>query len=62
MTRTRQGCGLWLRHWGRELIDTRRTIVAVLGAVLISLARRLPEPDWAAITALIVMQSPWGRR
>ncbi len=44
----------------RELIHAVRTTIAALGSLLIARLCKLPEAYWAAITAMIVMQSTLG--
>ncbi len=50
----------WPRAERRELVHAVRTTLAAVGALLIARLCKLPEAYWAAITAMIVMQSTLG--
>ena len=50
----------WQRAYQRELLHAARTTVAAVASLLIARLCRLPESYWAAITAMIVMQSTLG--
>jgi uncharacterized membrane protein YccC len=44
----------------QDVIHATRTTVAALAALLVARLFKLPEAYWAAITALVVMQSTFG--
>lgn len=44
----------------KEVLHSIRTAIAAVGAVLIARLCRLPESQWAAITAIVIMQSTLG--
>jgi uncharacterized membrane protein YgaE (UPF0421/DUF939 family) len=44
----------------QEVLHSIRTAVAAIGSVLIARLCRLPESYWAAITAIVIMQSTLG--
>jgi uncharacterized membrane protein YccC len=50
----------WLRLEQREVLHAIRTAVAAVAALLIARLCRLPEAYWAAVTAIVVMQSTLG--
>jgi len=50
----------WMQANKRELVHSLRTTVAAVGSLLIARLFKLPESYWAAITAMIVMQSTIG--
>jgi uncharacterized membrane protein YgaE (UPF0421/DUF939 family) len=50
----------WLRMYQREVLHSIRTAVAAVASVLIARLCRLPESYWAAITAIVIMQSTLG--
>lgn len=50
----------WLQANKRELVHSSRTTVAAVGSLLTATLFRVPESYWAAITAMIVMQSTIG--
>ncbi len=50
----------WPRVEQKELIHAVRTTIAAVGSLLIARLCKLPEAYWAAITAMIVMQSTLG--
>jgi uncharacterized membrane protein YccC len=50
----------WLHTDQREVFNSIRTAVAAVGSLLIARFCRLPESYWAAITAIVVMQSTLG--
>ena len=49
-----------LRIDQKEVLHSIRTAVAAVGSLLIARFCRLPEPYWAAITTIIIMQSNLG--
>jgi len=51
---------VWPRVERRELVHAVRTTIVAVGSLLIARLCRLPEAYWAAITAMIVMQSTLG--
>ncbi len=51
---------VWPRVEPRELFHAVRTTIAAVGSLLIARLCKLPESYWAAITAMIVMQSTLG--
>ena len=51
---------VWPRVERRELVHAARTTIVAVGSLLIARLCRLPEAYWAAITAMIVMQSTLG--
>ena len=55
---------VWKRVWpgvpGRELLHAVRTTLAAVFSLSIARLFKLPEAYWAAITAMIVMQSTLG--
>jgi len=55
-----KGKSMWPRVERRELVHAVRTTVAAVGSLLIARLCKLPEAYWAAITAMIVMQSTLG--
>jgi uncharacterized membrane protein YccC len=50
----------WLHVDQRELIHAARTAIAAVASLLIARLFRLPDPYWAAIATMIVMQSTLG--
>ena len=50
----------WRRMEWQELVHSVRTMIAAVASLLLARLFRLPESYWAAITAMIVMQSTLG--
>src|SRR5208282_5222244 len=50
----------WLHVDRKELIHAARTAIAAVASLLIARSFRLPDPYWAAIATMIVMQSTLG--
>ena len=50
----------WLRIDQQEVLHSIRTAIAAVGSLLIARLCQLPEPYWAAITTIVVMQSTLG--
>ena len=50
----------WLRMYQKEVLHSIRTAVAAVGSLLIARFCRLPESYWAAVTAIVIMQSTLG--
>ena len=50
----------WMQANSGELAHSLRTTAAAVGSLLIARLFKLPESYWAAITAMIVMQSTIG--
>jgi uncharacterized membrane protein YccC len=50
----------WLRMDQKEVLHSIRTAVAAVSSVLIARFCRLPESYWAAVTAIVIMQSTLG--
>jgi uncharacterized membrane protein YgaE (UPF0421/DUF939 family) len=50
----------WLHLNQREILHSIRTAVGAVASVLIARLCRLPEPYWAAITSIVIMQSTLG--
>jgi uncharacterized membrane protein YccC len=50
----------WLRMDQKEVLHSIRTAVAAVGSLLIARFCRLPESYWAAVTAIVIMQSTLG--
>lgn len=50
----------WWRAERREIVHAGRTTVAAFGSLIIARLFRMPEAYWAAVTAMIVMQSTLG--
>jgi uncharacterized membrane protein YccC len=50
----------WLRMYKKELLHSIRTAVAAVGSLMIARFCRLPESYWAAVTAIVIMQSTLG--
>jgi uncharacterized membrane protein YgaE (UPF0421/DUF939 family) len=50
----------WLRMDQKEVLHSIRTAVAAVGSLLIARFCRLPEPYWATITTIVIMQSTLG--
>jgi uncharacterized membrane protein YccC len=44
----------------KEVLHSLRTAVAAVGSLLIARFCRLPEPYWATVTTIVVMQSTLG--
>ena len=51
---------VWPRVERKELVHAVRTTIVAVGSLLIARLCKLPEAYWAAITAMIVMQSTLG--
>jgi len=51
---------MWRRMEWTELVHSLRTTVAAVASLLMARLFKLPESYWAAITAMIVMQSTLG--
>ncbi len=51
---------VWQRVERKELVHSVQTTIAAVGSFLIARLFKLPEPYWAAITTMIVMQSTLG--
>jgi len=60
MTEPRKWKSLWPRMGRRELMHSIRTAIAAVVPLLFGRLLKLPESYWAAITAMIVMQSTLG--
>lgn len=60
MTTLGIGKQVWPRAERRELVHSVQTAIAAVGSLLVARLFKLPEPYWAAITTLIVMQSTLG--
>jgi uncharacterized membrane protein YccC len=50
----------WLGIDRKEIVHSLRTAIAALASLLIAGLFKLPEAYWAAVTAMIVMQSTLG--
>jgi uncharacterized membrane protein YgaE (UPF0421/DUF939 family) len=50
----------WLPMDQKEVLHSIRTAVAAVGSLLIARFCRLPESYWAAVTAIVIMQSTLG--
>jgi uncharacterized membrane protein YccC len=50
----------WLRVDQKEVLHSIRTAVAAVGSLLIARFCRLPEPYWATVTTIVIMQSTLG--
>ena len=50
----------WLRMYQKEVLHSIRTAIAAVGSLLIAQFCRLPESYWAAVTAIVIMQSTLG--
>jgi len=50
----------WLRIDQKEVLHSIRTAVAAVGSLLIARFCRLPEPYWATVTTIVIMQSTLG--
>ena len=50
----------WLRMYKKEMLHSIRTAVAAVGSLMIARFCRLPESYWAAVTAIVIMQSTLG--
>jgi uncharacterized membrane protein YgaE (UPF0421/DUF939 family) len=50
----------WLRMDQKEALHSLRTAVAAVGSLLIARFCRLPEPYWATVTTIVIMQSTLG--
>ena len=50
----------WLLMDQKEVLHSIRTAVAAVGSLLIATFCRLPEPYWATVTAIVIMQSTLG--
>ena len=50
----------WLRMYKKEVLHSIRTAVAAVGSLMIARFCRLPESYWAAVTAIVIMQSTLG--
>jgi uncharacterized membrane protein YccC len=44
----------------KEVLHSARTAVAAVGSLVIAQSCRLPEPYWAAVTTIVIMQSTLG--
>jgi uncharacterized membrane protein YccC len=49
-----------LRVDQKEVLHSARTAVAAVGSLVIARSCRLPEPYWAAVTTIVIMQSTLG--
>src|SRR5271154_2821571 len=50
----------WPRMDQKEVLHSIRPAVAAVGSLLIAQFCRLPESYWAAVTAIVIMQSTLG--
>jgi uncharacterized membrane protein YccC len=57
---TKPGKWMWPGVERKELVHSVQTTIAAVGSLLVARLFKLPEPYWAAITTLIVMQSTLG--
>jgi uncharacterized membrane protein YccC len=50
----------WLRMEQKDFLNAARTAIAAVASLLIAHLFRLPDPYWAAIATIMVMQSTLG--